>query len=240
MTLIHHESRGEGPPLVLLHGLMGTGGDWKYVFDIDALARSFQVIMPDARGHGRSPMLSGDFTFRECARDVLALLDHLGIGRVRAIGTSLGAKTLLHVATAAPSRVDAMVIVSAAPRLPDQARATMLAATETKHTEEEWSLMRARHIHGDGQIRALWSLPARFAENTDDMSFTPARLAAITARTLVVSGDRDPLYPVELALELYRGIPRASLFVVPDEGHGPIYGGWRETFAKTALTFLAG
>ena len=238
MPLLHHRSVGDGPPLVLLHGLTGTGADWKHVFDLDTLSRSFRVVLPDARGHGRSPNPGAEFTFRACAEDTLALLDHLALDRVRAIGVSLGAKTLLHLATLAPERVEAMVVVSATPRFCDVSRRVFRAAAAAEHTADEWTLMRAQHVLGDDQIRALWALPARFAASTDDMNFTAERLAAITARTLIVSGDRDPLYPVELAVELHRGIPRSALFVVPGEGHGPIFGAWRETFSKTALDFL--
>jgi pimeloyl-ACP methyl ester carboxylesterase len=70
------------------------------------------------------------------------------------------------------------------------------------------------------------------------MNFTPERLATITARTLIVTGDRDPFYPVELAVELYRGIPGSSLWVVPDAMHGPIFMAQREAFVKEAKRFL--
>ncbi len=84
--------------------------------------------------------------------------------------------------------------------------------------------MRARHAHGDDQIRALWRHAAGFADSYDDMNLTPPHLATITARTLIVYGDRDPLYPIEMALEMYRAIPHAALRVVPGGGHGPIFG----------------
>jgi pimeloyl-ACP methyl ester carboxylesterase len=236
---LYVEERGSGEPLLLLHGLMGTLADWEHVFELDALAEKHRVILPDARGHGRSKSASGAFTFRRCADDVLALLDALGIERAEAIGMSLGAKTLLHLATRHPARLTAMILVSAAPRFPEPTRALFRAAARAPHTPEEWSRMRAIHVHGDAQIEALWQLPQRFAEDADDMSFTPETLAAVTARTLVVSGDRDPLYPVELAVELFRGIPHASLWVVPGGGHGPIFLSEREAFVRVALPFLA-
>jgi pimeloyl-ACP methyl ester carboxylesterase len=235
---LHVEERGAGEPLLLLHGMLGAGANWRHVFDLDALARDYRVILPDARGHGRSTNPAGAFTFRECAGDVIALLDALGVERTRAIGVSLGAKTLLHVATEQPARLSAMVVVSATPRFPEATRAAFRAAAAAEPGVEQWAELRARHVHGDPQIAALWQLPARFAEDRTDMSFTPARLAAISARTLVVSGDRDPLYPVELAVELYRGIPRASLWVVPGGGHGPIFLSEREAFGRVALPFL--
>lgn len=72
------------------------------------------------------------------------------------------------------------------------------------------------------------------------MSFTPPKLATIEARTLIVHGDRDPLYPVELAVGMYRAIPRSRLWVVPGGGHGPIFGPARTRFVETALAFLRG
>lgn len=152
---------------------------------------------------------------------------------------SLGAKTLLHVATEAPERLSAMVLVSATPRFPDATRALFRQAAASPHTPEEWQAMRAQHVHGDDAIAALWELPARFADDAWDMCFTPERLGTIRARTLVVSGDRDPLYPVELAVELYRGIPNAALSVIPGGGHGPIFGEERGAFVARALDHLA-
>src|SRR5262249_59961480 len=99
---------------------MGIGDDWRHIFPSDP--PGYRVLIPDLRGHGRSTTPPEPFTFRACADDVRALLEHLKIDRVKAIGMSLGAKTLLHLATADPLRVDAMVIVSATPRFPDPLR----------------------------------------------------------------------------------------------------------------------
>jgi pimeloyl-ACP methyl ester carboxylesterase len=154
---------------------------------------------------------------------VAALLDQLGLGPIQAIGTSLGGNTLLHLAMRERERVTAMVIVSATMYYPAQARA----------------VMRQAPIEGDEQQRALWRHARAFADDYGDMSFTPPHLATITARTLVVYGDRDHLYPVEMGVEIYRAIPRASLWVVPGGGHGPIFAPHeREPFAREALAFL--
>jgi pimeloyl-ACP methyl ester carboxylesterase len=234
------DSEGGKDPLLLLHGLMGTGGDFQHVFDLAALRRDHRVIVPDLRGHGRTTNPTGTFSFRQCALDAVALLDRLGVERFAAIGTSLGAKTMLHVATAQPDRVAAMVLVSAAHRFPASTREVMRAAAAIEQPLQAWVEMRARHGQGDDQIRALWGLPRRFADDPADMAFTRESLGGVTARTLIVHGDRDPLYPVELALELHRAIPRASLWVVPDGGHLPIYGDDRPAFERVALAFLRG
>jgi pimeloyl-ACP methyl ester carboxylesterase len=236
---LYYDDRGDraGTPLLLLHGGTGIGADWTHVFPADP--GGCRVIVPDLRGHGRSTNPAGTFTFRQCARDMFALLDHLGVGAVQAIGMSAGAKTLLHMATQQPDRVDAMVLVSAAPYFPAQARAAMAQLTVDGFSEAEWTSLRQRHGQGDDQIRMLWTQMRALKDSHDDMAFTPPLLATITARTLVVHGDRDPLYPVELALELYRSIPASALWVVPNGGHGPIFGAMAAPFVETALAHLS-
>ena len=229
---------GSGEPLLLLHGFTGSGDDWQHVF-AEPLA-GYRLIVPDLRGHGRSTNPSGQFTFADAARDIFALLDQLGIGRVSAIGMSAGANTLLHMATQQPSRIDALIHVSGTPRFPDQARAIMKTMTEEGRSAAEWAEMRARHHQGDDQIRALWRHAREFADDRSDMNFDAATLSAITARTLIVHGDRDPLYPVELAVELFRAIPNAALAVVPNGGHGPIFGEQAAPFVRTATAFVRG
>jgi pimeloyl-ACP methyl ester carboxylesterase len=239
---MYYEIRGDGEPLVLLHGGGGVGANWDLVFK--EVPEGFRLIVPDLRGHGRSTNPSNEFTFRQSALDVFALVDHLGIERFKAIGMSMGAKTLLYIATQQPSRVEAMVLVSAAPYFPQQARAIMRETTPDNRTETEWQQMRQWHKHGDEQIRAIWRQARAFGDSYDDMNFTRPYLSTIAARTLIVHGDRDPLYPVSLAMEMFAAIPRAYLWVIPNGGHGPIFGefsGSGETtgrFAETALAFL--
>ena len=221
---------------MLLHGFTGSGDDWQHVF-----AEPLAGISHHRTRSSRSRTLDqsrGVFRFAEVARDLFALLDQLGIDRVKAIGMSAGANTLLHMATQQPSRIEAMIHVSGTPRFPDQARAIMRTMTE-EGDRAEWAEMRGRHHHGDDQIRALWRHAREFADDRDDMNFDAAKLSAITARTLIVHGDRDPLYPVELAVELFRAIPNAALEVVPNGGHGPIFGEQAPPFVRTATAFLA-
>src|SRR5207245_50323 len=144
---MYYEVRGAGAPLVLLHGGTGAGVNWNLIF-ADAPA-GYRLFVPDLRGHGRSTNPSEKFTFRQSALDVFAMLDHLGIGQFKAIGVSLGAKTLLHMATQQPARIEAMVLVSATPYFPDQARAIMRQGDN--RTEAEWEQMRQWHKHGDEQ-----------------------------------------------------------------------------------------
>ncbi len=235
---MYYETCGQGEPLVLLHGGGGVGANWALVFKEPP--KGYRLVIPDMRGHGRSTNPSEGFTFRQLALDVFALLDRLGIERFKTIGLSLGAKTLLHMATQQPDRVEAMVLVSATPYFPEQARKAMREMTPENRSDAEWEQMRQWHKHGDEQIRGLWRQVNAFKDSYDDMNFTPPYLSTITARTLIVHGDRDPLYPVDLAMEMYGAIPQAYLWIIPNGGHGPIFGDMAGRFVETALAFLQG
>jgi pimeloyl-ACP methyl ester carboxylesterase len=232
------EVEGQGEPLVLLHGFTGSGVDWKLIFRDPP--KGYQLIIPDMRGHGRSTNPLQEFTHRQSALDIFALIDRLQIARFRGIGVSGGAKTLLHMATQQPNRIEDLVLVSAAPYFPEQARTIMRQMTIENQPEAEWPVMRQRHKYGDDQIRALWMQGNAFKDSYDDMNFTPPYLSQITARTLIVHGDRDPLYPAEIALEMYNSIPRSYLWIIPNGGHSPIFGNMAVPFAETAMSFLRG
>lgn len=234
-TEIYYEVHGAGEPLVLLHGFSGSGQDWASA--IAEWGSAFQLIVPDLRGHGRSGILTKPFRHQDAATDVLALLDRLNISACKGLGVSGGGNVLLHMATRQPERVKAMVLVSATPYFPAQARQIMRQYA-SNIPSEQWEFLRQRHPGGDTQIQALLDSTAAFAESHDDMNFTPPHLSTIQARTLIVQGDRDPLYPVELSVEMARAIPRSGLWIVPHGGHGPVIGqGWPE-FLKAAMQFL--
>jgi len=235
---IFYERHGHGTPLLLLHGFTGYGRDWRHVFP-DPI-EGYTTIQPDLRGHGQTLNPDGEFTFRQVALDTFALLDHLGIGKVKAIGMSLGANTLLHMATRQPDRIEAMVLVSTTPYFPAEARAIMEQFSFDALPDAERAIQRERHSGGEAQIDALFAIARGFKDSYTDMNFTPPLLSTIQARTLIVHGDRDPLYPVELALQMYRAIPSAQLWVVAGGGHGPIFGAQAPAFRNTALEFLKG
>ena len=231
------ETEGSGDPLLLLHGGGGCHGDWEYA-GRDQLLEEYSLITPDARGHGRSTNPQRTITHRQCALDTLALLDHLGIKKCRAIGLSMGANMLLHMATLAPDRIEAMVVVSAAMYFPESAQTIMAQVPVENQPAKEWEAMRKRHKLGDDQIVALWQWQRGMKDSYDDMNFTPPLLARIKAPTLIVYGDRDFLYPVEMALEMYRTIPKSALWVVPNGGHGPVFMDAAPQFVQTTLSFF--
>jgi len=235
---MYYEIEGAGPPLLLLHGGTGCQENWAHA-GRDIFIRDYTLIKPDARGHGRTTNPQKTITHRQCALDTLALLDHLGIHQCRAIGLSMGGNVLLHMATTQPERIDAMVLVSATMHFPEQAREIMRKVPRAENqSPQEWEMMRKRHKLGDQQIVALWDWTRGMEDSYDDMNFTPQSLSRITAKSLIVYGDRDPLYPVEMAVEMYHAIPRSALWVVPNGGHGPVFFDAAAQFAETALAFF--
>jgi pimeloyl-ACP methyl ester carboxylesterase len=133
-----------------------------------------------------------------------------------------------------------MVLVSAPPYFPAQTRALQRQMSEAAFSDTEMNLMRRRHKNGGTQIQQLLAQCRAFADTYDDVNFTPPLLSTITADTLIVFGDRDPLYPVSLAFELHAAIPRSHLWIVPNGGHGPVFGDAAAAFSQTALSFLRG
>ncbi len=233
---MYYEVLGEGEPVVVLHGFTFSGAaaqPWA-----NELAKEFQVIIPDLRGHGASTNPSGEFTHRQSALDVFALLDHLDLERVSGIGHSSGGMTLLHMATQQPDRIVAMVLRSATTYFTDQARGIMRDIDPNNVPEAEMQEMRAIHKNGDEQIIALLSQFNSFKDSYDDMNFTPPYLSTIKARTLIVHGDRDRFFPARIALEMYEGIPESYLWVVPNAGHGAGVRRDPQMFSRTAAAFL--
>jgi pimeloyl-ACP methyl ester carboxylesterase len=190
-------------------------------------------------GHGYSTNPETTFTHRQAARDVFRLLDQLGVRHFAAMGLSSGAMTLLHMATSQPQRLESLVLISATTHFPAQARAIMRAASLRTMPPPVQAMYRACATQGEAQIQALIGQVNALADNDEDINFTPPQLATITARTLVVHGDRDRFSPVGIALFLYKSIPNAALWIVPGGDHVPIYEA-TVPFTATALHFLQG
>jgi pimeloyl-ACP methyl ester carboxylesterase len=153
---MYYETEGEGEPLLLLHGGTGCQENWDYA-GRDQFVGKYTLIKPDSRGHGRTTNPHKTITHRQCALDTLALMDHLGIRKFRAVGLSMGGNILLHMATLQPDRIEAMVVVSATMYFPEQARAIMeQIPVPGNQSPQEWESMRKCHKLGDKQIAALW------------------------------------------------------------------------------------
>ena len=106
------ETTGSGPPLVVLHGLFGSSGNWRGI--ARALGETHTVHCVDLRNHGASPW-ADSMAYAEMADDVLQLLDRLGLKRAAVMGHSMGGKTAMALALRHPRRISRLIVVDIAP-----------------------------------------------------------------------------------------------------------------------------
>lgn len=234
---MYYEEYGEGKPLVLLHGFGGCTQNW-HPFT-GKLSESYRLIVVDMRGHGYSTNPENKFTHREAANDVFLLLDSLEVGNFAAMGMSSGGMALLHMAISQPKRIDSMVLISATSYFPEQARAIMRRASFETMPQQVREMYRECAKRGDEQIRQLIAQFNTLGDNYDDMNITEHSLSTITAHTLVVHGECDHFFPVEIPESIYRSIPDSELWIIPGGEHVPIYDS-TIPFTSTVLRFLDG
>jgi 3-oxoadipate enol-lactonase len=145
---LHYLIRGQGEPLLLIHGLGGSGADW--AFQVAALEKRFRVIVPDLPGSGHSPPPRGEYTIEGFAAALWSLLDHLNVPRANIIGFSLGGAVAFEMAAQRPASVPRLGLInSLASYRPDDWH---------KWLETHGSALLVRLL---GMRRAAWLLAAR-------------------------------------------------------------------------------
>lgn len=229
------------PALTLLHAGALTHHEWDPFGD--AWSKRFYCIAPTALGHGASPSVP-TLRFPDLVASTLRVLDSLGVSKTHLLGSSMGGATALHLVTTAPDRVDRLILY----RCSHRNRASVsssLAAMEDPETWRRWGLEGTlRTLHDpQGGPEAWRTVVRRVRELVENEDTNAARsdeaLRAIASPTLVICGDRDSLVPLEDAVSMYRTIPNAALWVVPNATHligaGTIR---RATFEQEVLRFL--
>lgn len=110
---LHLRCYGDGPPLLLIHGLGSSGDDW--AFQIGPLARHYRLLVPDLRGCGASPVGAGRISIRGFAQDLWQMLDQLRIDRLAIAGFSMGGAVALEMALQQASRVTRLATINSLP-----------------------------------------------------------------------------------------------------------------------------
>jgi 3-oxoadipate enol-lactonase len=233
MTKVHHVVGGPlgAPPLVLSNSLGTTLEMWDP--QAAALAERFRLVRYDRRGHGRSPVPPGPYRIEDLGADVLGLLDRLGLERVSFCGLSIGGLVGMWLASEAPARIDRLVLCCTAPVLPPPEawleRAAVVRAagvatladavlgrwfTADFHAEQHDAVERFRAM--------LVATPAEgyaaCCEAIGALDLRP-RLAAIGARTLVITGAEDPVVAPATGAALADAIAGARHVVIPGAAH---------------------
>jgi pimeloyl-ACP methyl ester carboxylesterase len=237
---------GEGDPIVLIHGLSGAWVNW--LENIPHFAREHRVIAMDLPGFGHSPMPAETISIAGYGQIVDELLDTLGVERAVIVGNSMGGFIGAEVALQFSTRVEKLVLVSAAGlSIEHQRNEPVLRALERLDNflifTGGWAATRSETLTRRPTMRRqIMKLVAHRAEQlpapliaeqvkgSGKPGFVPAldaltdyplrdRLSDISCPVLVVWGEKDRLVPVRDAYEFGRLIPNARVVVWPDTGH---------------------
>ncbi len=232
------DTLGEGPPLVILHGLFGWARNWQNV--ARQLASRYRVITVDARNHGRSTHTAGmDYTLM--AADVAALLEKLDLHEVTLLGHSMGGKTAMTLALNDCARLARVVVVDISPVPSEDQHTPMIDAMLTlppsslRRRSEVDALLRAAVPEDDIRLFLLQSLLP--AENGGSWRFNLAALksgmpdligplpVAPAARYAgpfrIIRGENSPRVNAEALPLIRHHFPAASLHTVGNAGHWP-------------------
>ncbi|WP_271856394.1 alpha/beta fold hydrolase [Patiriisocius marinus] len=124
--ILHSQIIGEGTPLIILHGFMGMGDNWKTLGNRFA-EEGYQVHLVDQRNHGRS-FHSDVFTYESMANDLLKYIDHYNLESISLLGHSMGGKTAMQFACEYPHRVHKLLVADIGPKAYPQHHQDILKA----------------------------------------------------------------------------------------------------------------
>jgi pimeloyl-ACP methyl ester carboxylesterase len=252
---IAYEIRGDGDPLVLVHGLAYDRGGWGRLPDL--LAERFSVVLLDNRGVGESDAPPGPYSVAQMAADVRAVLDDCGIERTHLFGVSLGGYIAQEVTLTWPERVDRLVLCSTAvggPRAHPMPAPTQEVFRRYPMMEREAALrMFVENSLGERGVRELPELveeiyryrlerapstQAWIAQATAGATFVDDdRVGSIRQATLVIHGDADVVVDPANGQLLGELLPNARVEIIADRGHLLV---WEdsEAVAELMIEFL--
>jgi 3-oxoadipate enol-lactonase len=254
---LYREEAGGGPPVVLVHAGICDSRMWDPQWE--TFPQSYRTIRYDLRGYGRSPLAPGAYSH---ARDLIAVLDELGLERTALVGGSMGARATLEVAVAQPERVEKLVLMD--PGVPGHAWSE---ETKAGWAEEDAALERGDldaavevnlRMWVDGPRRSPEQVDAGVREHVRQMQRrafelqVPVGEAAeeellvekvldhageITAPTLVLTGEEDRNDMQAIADRLAAEIPDARRASIRGAAHTPSLER-PEEFDRLVLDFL--
>lgn len=234
---LYYELHGpeEAFPVVCINGLTMDTAAWG--FQLPALTPHFRVVLYDCRGQGKSDKPEGPYLPDQHARDLVGLLDALGLERAHLLGLSNGGVIAMSVAARHPDRVAGLVLVDTFAHSDVLMQAKLdswVAALEAGGPEARfdvalpWIWSRAFLAQHADEVRALRERAAQAPTHAVRALIEGARqidvrslLPSIQAPTLVLVGEEDVLTPIWYAREIVEAIPHASLVVIGGAGHAP-------------------
>jgi pimeloyl-ACP methyl ester carboxylesterase len=252
---IYYELHGEGNPLVLIMGLR-RNAEWWYG-QIPSLSKHFKLLVFDNRGAGRSDMPKMDYSIRLFADDTAELLRSLDIKQAHVLGVSMGGYIAQELAINDPEMVRSLilgctsaggqrVVLMSPERLKKFTNNAGLSPEEILRKDmdiyfsNEFIRERPEKIKEFVEISLRYYQPLEAFERQFAACLkhdTTGRLRNITAPTLIVSGDDDPLVPPENSRILKELIPHARLIFLKGKRHC-FFIEEAETFNQQVISFL--
>jgi len=245
---------GEGPPLLLLHGVgfVPAADGWR--LGLAALSARHRVIAPDLLGWGPGDQLEIGYSFAYLVDFLRELQDALGIDRAHLLGHSMGGWVASLLAYESPDRVDRLVLVASGGLLtrplpamaawtpPDADRIHDAYAPLAAHgiAVDELEL-KARGLAADGErTKRFGQVMSHMSKGETRARYrTARRLARLSCPTLVVWGSEDPVNPVELGRQTAELVPDATV-VVLEGAHHDVPLERPDELHRAVLEFLAG
>jgi 3-oxoadipate enol-lactonase len=247
------ESAGEGPPVVLVHGLGMTREMWDWQWP--ALTGRFQTVRYDLLGHGASDKPRETYSLTRFADQIAALMDGLEIDRAALVGFSLGGMIVRAFALAHPERVTALAILNSAHDRTEEERAAVLVRVEQaakagprvtlEAALERWFTPGYGADHPEVLARVRrWILandpdvyPLIYRVLAEGDSELAGAIAAIRSPTLVMTGGEDHGNSPDMARRMAELIPGARCEIVPGLRHMGLAED-PEAFNRPLLNFL--
>jgi pimeloyl-ACP methyl ester carboxylesterase len=228
---IHYlRTGGAKPPVVLLHGLMGSGACWAPL--ARALESEFDVVMPDARGHGDSSAPRDGYRYDDHANDVVDLIRGLGLSRPVLLGHSMGGMTAAVVASRGRGILRGLVLVDPTFLSPERQREVHESDVADQHRRalglQKSDLVAQAQARHPQRSPEIVELQAEARLKTCMAAFDVLRppnpdyrdvVSAIDVPSLLVIGD-SPLVTLDVATELRSLNPRLRMEQIQNAGHG--------------------
>lgn len=240
---MYYQTHGQGPDLLLLHSGGMAGEEWAP--QIPHLEKRFRVIVPDLPGHGKTPLPDDNLSIDKMGKAVLNMLDGLGIDSLHTCGSSMGGAVALWLTVHHPERVKSAVIYRMVHRKNVSTYAQTLAMADPAYWEQYGLHQWLSKLHeAQGGADAWKRVIARVSEALDPQNsshgYSLETLTQIKQPVLIITGDRDPVAPLEDALAMYRAIPDCGLWIIPNATHITGSNTWRAAaFAEEIKRFIS-
>ena len=245
---IHYlRTGGSNPPVVLLHGLTGSGACWAPL--ARSLESEYDVVMPDARGHGCSSTPLQGYRYEDHARDVLELIRGLGLSAPVLLGHSMGGMTAAVVASLAARDLRGVILADPTFLSPRRQREVYESDAAEQHrrllsqdNHEVLAQLQSRHPRRSPEIVELIATARLRTRMSAFDVLTPPNpeyhqlMSRIDVPILLVLGDAG-VVSLEMARELQSLNSRVRIELIQDAGHGAQYD-QPERFAAVVRSFL--